>query len=91
MELLLNFDGNLNKIKQAGRNEEFWVAVSNGLFPRMPLIKPQGVRFNSNVVVLQSLSFGKEYVNVSISLVQEHDGKLYVGSRFPNFIGVYSN
>nr|KAJ0212851.1 hypothetical protein LSAT_V11C400201740 [Lactuca sativa] len=46
--------------QRAGRNGEFWVAVSNGLFPRMPLITPQGVWFNSNGVVLQSVSFGKE-------------------------------
>ncbi|KAK9066608.1 hypothetical protein SSX86_013931 [Deinandra increscens subsp. villosa] len=83
--------GNPNKIKRAARNGEFWVAVSNGLVPPAPLITPQGVRFNSNGVVLQTVSFATQFFNKTISLVQEQNGNLYVGSRFTNFIGVYSN
>ncbi|CAH1417514.1 unnamed protein product [Lactuca virosa] len=88
-EVLLNVVGNPNQIKRAGKLGEFWVAVSVGYVPLMPLIKPQGVRFNSNGVVLQTISFAREFFNRSISLVQEQDGKLYVGSRSTNFIGVY--
>ncbi|CAH1422360.1 unnamed protein product [Lactuca virosa] len=89
-EHLLNVT-NPNKIKRASGYGEFWVAVSDGFIPPAPLITPQGVRFDSNGLVLQTVSFAKEFVNKTISLVQEQDGKLYVGSRFTNFIGVYSN
>ncbi|KAI3766981.1 hypothetical protein L2E82_17062 [Cichorium intybus] len=90
-EVLINFGGNPNKIKRAGRFGEFWVAVSNGYIPPSPPLMPEGVRINSNGVVLQRVPFAREYVNVTISLVQEQNGKLYVGSRLTNFIGVYSN
>ncbi|KAI3521875.1 hypothetical protein L1887_11350 [Cichorium endivia] len=90
-EVFINFGGNPNKIKRAERFGEFWVAVSNGHIPPTPPIVPEGVRINSNGVVLQRVSFAREFVNVTISLVQEQNGKLYVGSRFTNFIGVYSN
>ncbi|KAK9066609.1 hypothetical protein SSX86_013932 [Deinandra increscens subsp. villosa] len=91
VEPLVGNVSNPNKIKRAGRNGEFWVAVSNGLMPRTPLITPQGVRLNSNGVVLQTVSFATQFFNKSISLVQEQNGNLYVGSRFTNFIGVYSS
>ncbi|KAJ9560152.1 hypothetical protein OSB04_005312 [Centaurea solstitialis] len=90
-QLLLNIDGNPNKIKRAERLGEFWVAVSIGQNPRRPLITPQGLRINSNGVVLQTVPFDKEFFNTTISLVQEQNRKLYVGSRFTDFIGVYSN
>lgn len=90
-ELLLNNVGNPNKIKRAGRIGEFWVALSPGFMPRTPLITPQGVRFNSNGAVLQTVSFATEFFNKTVSLVQEQNGKLYVGSRLTSFIGVYSN
>ncbi|KAL8230763.1 hypothetical protein R6Q57_000541 [Mikania cordata] len=91
VELLLNNIGNPNKIKRAERFGEFWVALSVGFIPRAPLITPQGVRFSSNGVVLQTVSFATEFFNKTISLVQEQNEKLYVGSRLTNFIGVYSN
>ncbi|XP_023747694.1 protein STRICTOSIDINE SYNTHASE-LIKE 11 [Lactuca sativa] len=91
VEVLLRTTGNPNKIKRAERLGEFWVGISVGYIPRMAVILPEGMRFNSNGVVLQTVSFAKEYVNVPVSLVQERNGKLYVGSRFTNFIGVYSN
>ncbi|KAF5792602.1 putative strictosidine synthase [Helianthus annuus] len=90
-ELLLGNVRNPNKIKRAGRFGEFWVAVSLGFRPPTPLITPQGVRFNSNGVVLQTVSFATQFFNKTISTVQEQNGKLYVGSRLTNFIGVYSN
>ncbi|XP_076935900.1 protein STRICTOSIDINE SYNTHASE-LIKE 11-like [Bidens hawaiensis] len=90
-EVLINNVGNPNKIKRAERFGEFWVALSVGLYPPTPLITPQGVRFNSNGDVLQIVPFDKEFVNTTISLVQEQNGKLYVGSRYTDFIGVYSN
>ncbi|XP_076914406.1 protein STRICTOSIDINE SYNTHASE-LIKE 11-like [Bidens hawaiensis] len=90
-ELLLSNVGNPNKIKRAGRFGEFWAALSVGFMPPTPLITPLGVRFNSNGVVLQTVSFATQFFNKTISLVQEQNGKLYVGSRFTNFIGVYSN
>ncbi|KAJ0886854.1 putative strictosidine synthase [Helianthus annuus] len=90
-EILLNNVGNPNKVTRAGRFGEFWVALSPGVRPRMPLITPQGVRFDTNGVVLQNVSFVKQFFNRTISVVQEQNGKLYVGSRFTNFIGVYYN
>ncbi|KAK1433658.1 hypothetical protein QVD17_10572 [Tagetes erecta] len=90
-EVLLNTVGNPNKIKQAEKIGEFWVAVSIGFQPPRALITPQGLRINSNGDVLQTVSFATQYFNKTVSLVQEHDGKLYVGSRGTSFIGVYSN
>lgn len=91
LELLLNNNGSPNKIKRAGLFGEFWVALSVGFIPPTPLITPLGVRFNSDGVVLQTVSFATQFFNKSITLVQEQNGKLYVGSRLTNFIGVYSN
>ncbi|XP_076902072.1 protein STRICTOSIDINE SYNTHASE-LIKE 12-like, partial [Bidens hawaiensis] len=91
VEVLLDNIGNPNKIKRGETFGEFWAAHSDGFLPRLPLVTPQGVRFNSNGDVLQIVSFSNEYFNTSISLVQEQNGKLYVGSYFTNFIGVYSN
>ncbi|MFS7972245.1 putative strictosidine synthase, six-bladed beta-propeller, TolB, strictosidine synthase region [Helianthus anomalus] len=91
VELLLNNVGSPNKIKRAERFGEFWVALSVGFRPPTPLTTPQGVRFNSNGVVLQTVSFATQFFNKSISIVQEQNGDLYVGSRLTNFIGVYSN
>ncbi|XP_024971701.1 protein STRICTOSIDINE SYNTHASE-LIKE 11-like [Cynara cardunculus var. scolymus] len=90
-QVLVNVAGNPNKIKRAERLGEFWMAVSVGQVPRRPPITPQGVRINSNGVILQTVSFATEFFNKTISLVQEQSGKLYVGSRFTDFIGVYSN
>ncbi|PWA91518.1 strictosidine synthase [Artemisia annua] len=90
-ELLLNPSGNPNKIKRAGRVGEFWVAVSIGNYPRRPLIEPQGVRINSDGVVLQTVSFATQFFNRSVTLVQEQGGKLYVGSPRTTYIGIYSN
>ncbi|CAH1422356.1 unnamed protein product [Lactuca virosa] len=91
-EVLLHVNGNPNKIKQAETLGEFWVATTRiGYAPPTPGIVPEGVRFNSDGDVLQTLQFGTEYPDEPISLVQEHEGKLYVGSRFTNFVGVYSN
>ncbi|KAK1433659.1 hypothetical protein QVD17_10573 [Tagetes erecta] len=90
-EILLNTVGNPNKIKRAERIGEFWVAVSVGSQPPAALITPKGLRISSNGDVLQTVSFATQFFNKTISLVQEHDGKLYVGSRGTSFIGVYSN
>nr|XP_043616318.1 protein STRICTOSIDINE SYNTHASE-LIKE 11-like [Erigeron canadensis] len=90
-EVLLDLDGNPNKIKRAERKGEFWVAVSVGNQPRAPLVVPRGIRINSDGVVLQTVSFATQFFNKSISIVQERDGKLYVGSRNTTSIGVYSN
>ncbi|XP_076910007.1 protein STRICTOSIDINE SYNTHASE-LIKE 12-like [Bidens hawaiensis] len=90
-EVLLNNVGNPNKIKRAERFGEFWVALSVGFIPPTPLITPQGVRFDSNGVVLQTVSFATQFFNKTISVVLDENRKLYVGSRFTNFIGVYSN
>ncbi|KAI3521878.1 hypothetical protein L1887_11353 [Cichorium endivia] len=56
MEVLVNFVGNPNKIKRAGRFGEFWVAVSNGFLPPTPPIVPEGVRLNSDGAVLDRVS-----------------------------------
>nr|XP_043616320.1 strictosidine synthase-like [Erigeron canadensis] len=90
-EVLLDLDGNPNKIKRAERKGEFWVAVSVGNQPRASLVVPRGVRINSDGVVLQTVPFATQFFNKSVSLVQERDGKLYVGARTTTFIGVYSN
>ncbi|MFS7972240.1 putative strictosidine synthase [Helianthus anomalus] len=81
VELLLNNVGSPNKIKRAERFGEFWVALSVGFRPPTPLTTPQGVRFNSNGVVLQTVSFVTQFFNKSISIVQEQNGNLYVGSH----------
>nr|XP_043616322.1 protein STRICTOSIDINE SYNTHASE-LIKE 11-like [Erigeron canadensis] len=90
-EVLLDLDGNPNKIKRAERFGEFWVAVSAGFLPPASSIVPKGVRINSKGVVLQTVLFEAHYFNKSITLVQEQDGKLYVGCRNTTFLGVYSN
>ncbi|XP_071728262.1 protein STRICTOSIDINE SYNTHASE-LIKE 12-like [Rutidosis leptorrhynchoides] len=90
-EVFLTLDGNPNKVKRAANFGEFWVAVSVGFIPPAPIIVPKGVRFNSNGVALQTVPFATQFYNKTISIVQEQNNKLYVGSRRTNFIGIYSN
>lgn len=92
VEVLLNTNGNPNKIKRAEKAGEFWVSTARiGYMLPTPIIVPEGVRFNSTGHVLQTVPFVSQYSNNVTSLVQEKYGKLYVGSQFTNFVGVYSN
>ncbi|CAH1422357.1 unnamed protein product [Lactuca virosa] len=92
VEVLLNTNGSPNKIKRGEKPEEFWVSTSRiGYVPPKAVIIPEGVRFNSTGYVLQTVPFVTQYSNNVTSLVQEKYGKLYVGSLFTNFVGVYSN
>ncbi|KAI3766984.1 hypothetical protein L2E82_17065 [Cichorium intybus] len=91
-EVLLNTNGNPNKIKRGETPGEFWVATSRvGYMPPTPVILPEGVRFNSDGDVLETVGFVTEFSSNVTSLVVQHEGKLYVGSHFTNFIGVYYN
>ncbi|XVF54525.1 hypothetical protein PTKIN_Ptkin05aG0187600 [Pterospermum kingtungense] len=62
----------------------FWLAAA-------AVIVPIGQRLNESGSVLQTVDFGRWYGVESISEVQEYGGKLYVGSRLVNSIGVYSD
>lgn len=77
---MLNISGKPNINTRAERFGEFWVDVSVGFYFGSPLVTPLGVRFNSNGVVLQTVSFAKQFFNILVSVVKEQGGKLYVGS-----------
>ena len=65
------------------------MAVSVGYTPPTPPIEPQGVRFNSNAVELQTVSFAK--ASIKLKVLFKSRMETFVGSRVTNFIGVYSN
>ncbi|KAH7852783.1 hypothetical protein Vadar_029152 [Vaccinium darrowii] len=87
-EILINLPGNPNKVKRSETQGEFWVAVS--VTTQQPTFTtPMGLRINGVGEVLESLSLPEEYYcNKSISVVQEHNSALFIGSRVTDFLGV---
>ncbi|KAF5934053.1 hypothetical protein HYC85_030224 [Camellia sinensis] len=87
--ILLNLPGNLTKIR---RNlfGDFWVPVRVlGNQQPTPIVMPQGLKINQFGTVLANVSFAAQYNN-TVSVVLEHNGALFVGSRSVDFIGVYT-
>ncbi|XP_059639510.1 protein STRICTOSIDINE SYNTHASE-LIKE 10-like [Cornus florida] len=87
-EVFINFPGNPIKIKRATTTGEFWVAVNE--INQQQLTLPQGYRINA-YGRMEIVSFAAQYNNRSISVVQEQNGALYVGSRVVDFVGVFKN
>nr|KAJ0214475.1 hypothetical protein LSAT_V11C400201720 [Lactuca sativa] len=91
-EVLMNLPGKTNRIKRGETPGEFWVAASRWIDVKEgKMFASAGMRFNSDGVVLETIDFFAQYTDNQASVVQEKDGKLYVGSYLTNFIGVYSN
>ncbi|XP_059639508.1 protein STRICTOSIDINE SYNTHASE-LIKE 11-like [Cornus florida] len=87
-EVFIKFPGNSIKIKRAATTGEFWVAVNE--INQQQVTLPQGYRINAYGTV-EIVSFAAQYNNKSISVVQEQNGALYVGSRVVDFVGVFRN
>ncbi|XP_016726366.2 protein STRICTOSIDINE SYNTHASE-LIKE 10 [Gossypium hirsutum] len=74
------------------RNEkgEFWVALNSGRLGTLGngVPDPIGMRFNEEAKVLEILDGKGAPTFNSISEVQEHGGKLYVGSVLKSYVGI---
>ncbi|KAI7986397.1 hypothetical protein LOK49_LG14G00311 [Camellia lanceoleosa] len=87
--ILLNLPGNPTKIR---RNlfGDFWVPVRIlGNQQPTPIVMPHGLKINQFGTVLANVSFAAQYNN-TVSVVLEHNGALFAGSRFVDFVGVYT-
>ncbi|KAM3246739.1 hypothetical protein P3L10_008506 [Capsicum annuum] len=82
-DVLANIDGNPDNIKWT-ISGDFWVAVGSiKIEVIIPILVSTGERLNQLGEVVA------QYPGINgITEVQEHDGKLYVGSLDDNFIGV---
>ncbi|KAA8541133.1 hypothetical protein F0562_025121 [Nyssa sinensis] len=89
VEICLNLPGNPSKVKRSTQGN-FIVAVDVRTQQRTTLITPLGLRFNTCAMVPETLNFSAQYYNTTISVVQEQNGKIFIGSRFTNFVGIYS-
>lgn len=90
-ENLVALPGYPSKIKRASILGEFWVAV-NIITEQPSFAAPYGFKINSFGTILQQKNFQGQYNNVSVSVVQEHNGRsLYLGSRGVSFVGIYSS
>ncbi|KAA8541118.1 hypothetical protein F0562_025083 [Nyssa sinensis] len=83
-EVLLNLTGSPDKIKRTARGD-FWVAVT----VQTPTHALKGVRINEAGTILETLTFSPKYDTSLIVEVNEYKGALYLGSLYPNFVGVY--
>ncbi|PWA73917.1 strictosidine synthase 2 [Artemisia annua] len=68
-------------IKRAVNDGEFWVAAEN---------PTQGLRVNGSATVLQTVPL-TQFSGMTVSVVQEINNALYVGSSDTDFVGVYTN
>lgn len=64
----------------------------NIINPETSFVTPKGFRFNIFGQVIQEVDFSSQYLGQRISLLNEQNGVLRVGSRMVmvNFIGIYS-
>lgn len=87
VEVFLNLPGNPSKVKRTILGD-FWVEVNIINQQQTPSVIPQGIRFNAFKTILQTMNFNAQYSS-SISVVQETNAALYIGSRNVNFVGIY--
>ncbi|KAL7161050.1 hypothetical protein ACSBR2_041657 [Camellia fascicularis] len=87
-EILINFQGNPNKIKR-NKDGEFWVALNNQNQQQPTLVALVGIKIDGLGTVLETVDLSAQY-NQRITVVQEQLGSLYVGSRTVDFIGVFT-
>ena len=73
--------GSPKNIKRAVNDGEFWVAAEN---------PTQGIRVNGSATVLQTVPL-TQFSGMTVSVVQEINNALYVGSSDTDFVGVYTN
>nr|XP_043630365.1 protein STRICTOSIDINE SYNTHASE-LIKE 11-like [Erigeron canadensis] len=86
---LTNCTGSPINIKRTVNDEEFWVAVDNqGQQPTVNS-EPHGLRVNGFAVVLQTAPL-PQFLDMSVTVVQEINDALYVGSSHADFVGVYT-
>nr|BAB47180.1 strictosidine synthase [Ophiorrhiza pumila] len=76
--------GNIKRTKDG----DFWVASSdnNGI-----TVTPRGIRFDEFGNILEVVAIPLPYKGEHIEQVQEHDGALFVGSLFHEFVGILHN
>ena len=82
-EVFLTDCGDVKNIKRAATDGEYWVATS-------VLDAQQGIRVNESATVLETVSF-TQFGNMTITVVQEKNNALYVGSSHADFVGNYTN
>ncbi|GKA63713.1 strictosidine synthase-like 12-like protein [Tanacetum coccineum] len=82
-EAFLTNCGSVKNIKRAVNAGEYWVAT-------MLLSEAQALRVNESAKVLQTVSL-TQFMNVTVTVVQENNNALYVGSSHTNFVGNYTN
>ncbi|CAL5442114.1 unnamed protein product [Camellia sinensis] len=87
-EILINFQGNPNKIKR-NKDGEFWVALNNQNQQQPTLVAPVGIKIDGLGTVMETVDVSVQY-NQRITVVQEQFCSLYVGSRTVDFIGVFT-
>ncbi|KAK1417840.1 hypothetical protein QVD17_26974 [Tagetes erecta] len=80
-EIFMTNIGSPINVKRAVNDGEFWVAVAN---------PAQGLRVNESAMVLQTVPL-TESVDTTVTVVQETNGAVYVGSSHTDFIAVYTN
>ncbi|KAA8541117.1 hypothetical protein F0562_025084 [Nyssa sinensis] len=83
-EVLLNLTGSPDKIKRTARGD-FWVAVT----VQTPTLELKGVRITEGGTILETVTFSPKYDTSFITEVNEYKGALYLGSLYPNYVGVY--
>nr|QWX38543.1 strictosidine synthase 2 [Camptotheca acuminata] len=83
-EVLLNLTGSPDKIRRTIRGD-FWVAVT----VQTPTFALIGQRINGVGTILETITFSPEFNTTLITEVKEYKDKLYLGSLYPKFVGVY--
>lgn len=81
-EVLVKLPGHPHNVKRT-ESGEFWVAET------LPSV-PYGRKINADGEILDSVRLDSEYENELISEVNEHQGSLYVGGGYTNFVGLFS-
>ncbi|GJY39929.1 six-bladed beta-propeller, TolB-like protein, partial [Tanacetum coccineum] len=77
-EVFLTDCGDVKNIKRAAIDGEYWVATS-------VLDVQKGIRVNESGTMLETVSF-TEFGNMTITVVQEKNNALYVGSSHAEFV-----
>nr|QWX38544.1 strictosidine synthase 3 [Camptotheca acuminata] len=83
-EVLLSVAGSPGNIRRTIRGD-FWVAIN----VQTPTVVLRGQRINGDGTILQTETFSPDFNTTLITEVNEYGGALYLGSLFPNFVGVY--
>ncbi|XP_027124524.1 protein STRICTOSIDINE SYNTHASE-LIKE 11-like [Coffea arabica] len=86
--VIANLSGAPDKIKRNSAGD-YWIAVTVQSQKPTPTLQLQGQKINGNGKILETITFSPGFNSSLITEVQEYKRKLYLGSIYIGYVGVY--